>query len=135
MTEDNRRRNCRLEWGLGQEAWEDAELLVAGQRWRAAIARYYFAAFHSARAAVLARGLEPRSHAGVKSSFSQQFVHSGQLEPAASRVLSRLETERADADYSRESIFAEADAVAAREMTRALREPLLELLRSQGWLD
>ena len=124
-----------MEWKLGQEAWEDAELLMTGQRWRAAIARYYFAAFHSARAAVLTRGLEPRSHAGVKSSFSQQFVHSGQLEAGASRVLSRLETERADADYSRESIFGPADAQAARDMTSALREPLAVLLRSEGWLD
>lgn len=96
--------------------------------------RYYYAAFHAARAALLSRGLEPRTHASIKSLFSQHFVLEGLLEPPASRVLSRLETEREDADYSRESIFTEADARTAREMTLQLREPLGKLLAREGWL-
>ena len=65
MTEENRHLNVTTEWEMSDSSWLEAELLLQGQAWRGAVSRYSYAAFHSARAALLSRGLEPATHVGL----------------------------------------------------------------------
>lgn len=133
MTEENRRLNVATEWEMSDSAWAEAELLLGGRAWRGAVSRYYYAAFHGARAALLSRGLEPATHAGLANRFAEIFVRNGILEPRLSRVLGRLQRDREQADYSRSVIFQENDALAARQEVNDFREALRELLSTEGW--
>lgn len=134
MTRENRRLNTRSEWELGEEAWNEAELLRGAQAWRGAVSRYYYAAFHCARAALLSRGEEPATHAGVANRFAELFVRSGLLEGRLSRLLGRSQRDREQADYARAVVFSEADAVEAAREVGDFREAVAQLLRSEGWL-
>lgn len=134
MTEENRRLNIADEWHLSEESWKSAELLREAGQWRDSVGRYYYAAFHAARAALLARGQEPRTHAGVSSQFSRLFVRSGLLEPRHSRLLGRLQRDREQADYSREVIFTEEDANETRAEVSNFRAAVCDMLTAEGWL-
>lgn len=118
MTEENRRKNARLEWTAAQEAWRDAEVLIGAQRWNASISRLYYAVFHAARALLISQGLEPKSHEGVNRMFSLHFVVPEELPPSLSRTLGRLQKHRGEADYSAEFIFTEDDVARERQATR-----------------
>ena len=80
-------------------ALDDARYLLADDRAEAAINRAYYAAFYTARAALLMEDEEPNTHAGVLNRFSYHFVHTGRISEETAQVLARAETDRNRADY------------------------------------
>lgn len=99
MTEQNRRENARAEAALGDDALRAAEALVAAGLPNDAISRAYYAAFHYARALLLAKGLDPKSHRGVLALLSQHWEHATGLPREAMAAIARLQTFRGLADY------------------------------------
>lgn len=135
MTDENRRRNARDEWGLAESSWAAAELLSQNGFHRDAVARYYYAAFHAARAALLTHGEEPRTHLGVSSRFNELFVRDGLMPATSSRALGRLQREREQADDHRDVVFVEADVEEARQGVEEFLEALRAVLTQGGWLE
>lgn len=135
LTGDNRRANLGEEWELSDGAWAEGEALLAARQPRGAITRYYYAAFHAARAALLTRESEPRSHGGVVSEFSRHFVRTDLIDSRLVRVLGRLESDRTEADYARAVVFTMPDAEEARDAARAFREAVRDLLVREQWMD
>ncbi len=131
MTEENRRSNAELEWQAAREAWGDAEVLTEAARWNASISRLYYSVFHAARALLLLKGLEPKTHEGVNRLFSLHYALAEELPHALSRTLGRLQKHRGEADYTAEFVFTEDDV--EREKQAALE--FLEQARDKGHFD
>jgi uncharacterized protein (UPF0332 family) len=131
VTEDNRAHAVKLELRRADEELQAARALVAGALLRPAMTRVYYAAFHAARALLFAKGLEPRSHAGILHLLNVHYIRANHLEPRWSRTLARLQKFREEADYGGEFVLDEdglaeelqaAEAFCAR--ARSLLAPL-----------
>lgn len=95
---------------------------------RVAINRAYYAAFHTAQAALLTVGETPKTHAGVRTRFNKHFVKTGAITGQVGAILADAETMRAQADYDAFSTFdtqAAADLLADVETFVEAVEALL----------
>jgi uncharacterized protein (UPF0332 family) len=99
VTAEGRRAATSEELDRALEELRAAEQLLGAGLARISLTRAYFAAFHAARAFLYAEGLEPRSHHGVLHLFNLHAVKAGRFDPAASRLLARLQKFREEADY------------------------------------
>ena len=110
MTEDQKQKAVGAEVARGDEALDEAELLLHAKKLAGAISRACYAAFHYARALLLSIGEEPRTHGGLVRLLQSNFVREGHLKPEVGALLSRLMSFRRDADYTAEYVFTEAMA-------------------------
>ncbi|HEY3351874.1 MAG TPA: HEPN domain-containing protein [Polyangia bacterium] len=128
MTDANRRANVAADVSRGQEALESAELLLDAGKHADAVARAYYAIHHFARALLLTRDIEVRSHEGLRSQFGLHLVRTGLMAPRYGKLLAQVQRFRELADY--ESTFdftrehAEEEVRAAREFVAAARARL-----------
>ncbi len=119
MTGPNRDANSRDEIERGNECLAAAEHLQAGGFANDAVSRAYYAAYHWARALLLTKGLEPKSHRGLIQLISLHFVKGGLLPEDAAGDLGHLETYREVSDYHTRSEFTSEQA--EQEIERARR--------------
>lgn len=134
MTPENIKYNVRQEWNLSDEAWREAETLYEAGLKRGALTRYYYAAFHAVRAALLTRNVEPTTHSGMRSEFSRAFVRTALVSRDVARALTSLQKEREEADYSRAFSADDADADEARDAATTVRNAIEILIHGEGWL-
>jgi hypothetical protein len=118
LTEEGRRESTAAELGAADEELSAADHLLAAKLPRIALTRAYFAVFHAVRALLYAEDLAPRSHEGVQHLFNLHFVKAGRLEPAASRLVARLQKFREAADYAQAFVV---DSEGAAEEIEAAR--------------
>ena len=103
-------------------AWADEELQAADELLRIDLPRVAvscadFACIHAMRALLQAYGLEPKTHQGTLHLFQLHFVKPGMFDPAAGRLLARLQKYREEADYA-EAFVVDADG-ARQELDHA----------------
>lgn len=134
MTNDNRRKNIDAEVRRGDESFESAEILLAAGKHADAVNRAYYAAFHHARAVLLAAGEEARTHGDPARLLQPDFVRSGQFDPDVARLFSRLQKYGLDADYTAEIVFTVNAAREEIESARRFVEASRALLHRDGWL-
>lgn len=84
-------------------ALREGELLLASGSGAGAVSRLYYAAFHSARAALTVKGLSSKTHRGQIALFEATF--------GAAPILGRLLQLRISADYGRARFEASANAL------------------------
>jgi uncharacterized protein (UPF0332 family) len=134
VTDDNRRANIALEMSEARVHHAKGERYGAEGDRETACNRYYFAALHAARAVCLTRGLEAKSHRGLKHLLSVQFVKQGELPDWVDTVFAQLETERDLADYSTGYRVSEENYERRREGCSRLLETFETYLRDRGWV-
>ena len=117
MTQANSAWNAAEEGRRGDEALSAARHLLQGGFANDAISRAYYAAFHWARALLVSKGIEPKTHRGVIQLLGLHFVKNGRLSYKVSAMLAHLETYRELSDYTSASQFTEEQAQA--EVARA----------------
>jgi uncharacterized protein (UPF0332 family) len=83
-----------------RQAMEEADLLIASQRWRGALNRLYYAAFYAARAVLATRDLDSSRHSGTIALFQQHFVKTGTVPADVARVFPRAFESRQTSDYA-----------------------------------
>ena len=71
----------------GNEALAAARCLLENGFLRDAVSRAYYAAFHRARASLLLRGMEPKTHRSTVQLFSLHFVKDGPLDDGVASML------------------------------------------------
>jgi len=81
------------------ECVEDARVLLDNNRLAAAVTRIYYAMFHAATAALLARDVQRSSHHALLAAFGQTFVKTGELDQHLYRDLRAAFERRQQADY------------------------------------
>ena len=134
MTRDNRRKNIAVEIERGDEALEEAELLLAATKLPGAISRAYYAAFHYARALLLTLGEEARSHGGLHRLLMRDLVRTGELDPEMGAILSQLQNFRLEADYGAEFVFTAAKTQEEVDNARRFISTARSWLAQGGWL-
>ncbi|MBN1675005.1 MAG: HEPN domain-containing protein [Kiritimatiellae bacterium] len=100
MTDENCKANALDETRAGNDCLAEADYLYAGGFFNAAVSRAYFAALHWARALLVLKALEPKTHRGVIQLLHLHYVEHGTMDPAAAAELGQLETYRELSDYS-----------------------------------
>jgi uncharacterized protein (UPF0332 family) len=95
---------------LTDEALSDIEeMLEADVSVRSLYSRLYYAIFYSAKAILLKRGFEPKTHRGTASQFYQEIYAEGDFRKEGAILLQRLQEKRDMADYELEVNFDESD--------------------------
>ncbi|HHN65443.1 MAG TPA: HEPN domain-containing protein [Nitrospirae bacterium] len=138
MVERLSRKEARLlaeqELQRAIEEIKSAEILKEhGIHFKSVVSSYY-SVFHAAKAALLLKGVTPRSHEGVERMFSLYYVRSGTIDVDISRIIGRLMKLREEADYFPESPFTEKDSADALKMAKHFFtkiKPLFQKSRSK----
>ena len=135
MTDSNIRLNVADEMRLSETALRAADALLGLGIAPDAASRIYYAVFHAGRALLYSLGMEVRSHAGLRSQLSRQFVQTGLLPAERAKDLAQLEALREAGDY--DSAFALGVDDLRPEWDRACRfvADARALLHSQAWID
>ncbi len=83
-----------------RELLRDADLLATRDARESAVNRYYYAAFHAARALLATSGLDASKHSGIIALFQRHFVKTGLISPDVARALSHTFEKRLNSDYA-----------------------------------
>jgi uncharacterized protein len=105
VTDENRRRNALDELARADICLSEARALHDASFPYGAASRAYYAVFHSARALLMSIGIEARSHKGIVSTIGEHFVRPGRISSGMGRLVSRMQRDREDADYSTGAVF------------------------------
>ena len=84
---------------LAREAVADAELLLDHRSYRVAVNRLYYACFYAVSALLQSYGRSAKTHAGIRSLFSQHIIYAGLLSDEFSVLYNDLIEAREDSDY------------------------------------
>jgi uncharacterized protein (UPF0332 family) len=109
-----------------EEAYEVAVLLIANQKWNAAINRLYYAVYYAVSGLLAKSEIETKTHAGVKTQFLLHFVKTGKIEMRLGKLYSDLFDWRQKGDYGDFFDFKEEEVVPLLEPTRALINSILK---------
>jgi uncharacterized protein (UPF0332 family) len=134
MTRVQQALAIETEVNRGRESFKSSEILLQSGLYADAVSRAYYGALHFARALLLTTSEEPKTHSGVLRLISRDFVRSGKLQPEIAQLLSALEKQRSDADYTAEIVFTATAAAEDVARARSFMEAVSSLLMSEGWL-
>ena len=95
-----------------------------------AINRFYYAAFHAARAVLATKQLDSAKHSGIISLFNREFVKTGVINKKASKTLSLMFTLRSEADYDDFKTFTLEEVGNAKSAVRLLINEIDAFLRN-----
>jgi uncharacterized protein (UPF0332 family) len=82
-----------------RDALVEARTLFEAGRFGGAINRFYYAAFHAARALLATKRLDSARHSGAIALFQQHFVKTGVISVDVARALPRAFEKRQNSDY------------------------------------
>lgn len=82
-----------------KDTLEDARILAENQRWNSAINRLYYAFYYAVTALLLNADLNPSTHNGAKSNFTEHFVKTNRIDKEYGKIYSQLFTWRQKGDY------------------------------------
>lgn len=83
----------------------DVDVLMVNELWNSAVNRMYYACFHMVSALLIQRGVEVKSHKGVRQAFGFQFVRTGMLPMECGRIFSKICDKRQASDYDDFKLF------------------------------
>jgi uncharacterized protein (UPF0332 family) len=82
-----------------KDTYDDALILAEREKWNSSINRLYYAAYYAVMALLLHSELNPTTHTGTKSNFSEYFIKTGKIDKEYGKVYSQLFTWRQKGDY------------------------------------
>ena len=100
MTAANREENATAEQRMAEEALAEARYLLQGGFSRAAAVRAYYAVFHASRRLLVAQGVQPKTHEGLRRMLGLHEVLSGRLSASDAEIVTRLAYLREASDYA-----------------------------------
>lgn len=95
------------------EELKSAKILHENNLYFKSVVSSYYAVYHAAKAALLLKGVFPRTHEGLERMFSLYYVRTNEIDVSMGRVLGRLMKLREEAEYYPESIFTGDDSLEA----------------------
>ena len=132
MNDINRMENAKLEKIKGDNAWDEAQILLEKEKYDGAVSRAYYAAFHYGCALLLTKGLEAQSHKEMQRLFSLHFIRTGDLTANMGVLLSHAQKAREEADYFPEISFTQEIAQERLQDTAAFLNAAKDLLKKLG---
>lgn len=80
------------------------------------VASAYYSLYHAAKALLLVKGVDPKSHEGVERMFSLYYIKTKEFDLAAGKAIGRLMKMREEADYYPEVPFTPEESQEAIRM-------------------
>ena len=77
----------KVRFDHAKECLRDAKLLLAGESYRSAANRAYYAIFHAMRAVLALDGVDMKHHSGIISEFRKRYIKAGVKTPLQSELL------------------------------------------------
>ena len=81
------------------EALQSSESSLKHKFYSTSINRSYYAVFYAAKALLLKKGKNPKTHSGTIAMFGLEYVLNDNFDKRINKILSRLEDDRESADY------------------------------------
>lgn len=100
-----------------KECLQDAKLLLAGESYRSAANRAYYAVFHAMRAVLALDGVDMKHHSGIISAFRRLYIKTGVFDVSLSELISELSSMREGSDYN--DFFITSKAETAEQVASA----------------
>jgi len=97
MTDKKQYIQYRIE--RAKETYQDALYLAGRESWNSCVNRLYYAAFYAVIAMLLLKGVEVKSHAGVKQKLGEELVKKGVIPKELAKSYSLLFDFRHKGDY------------------------------------
>lgn len=110
LTADEKKALSKYRLDKALRLLDDAALLLREKRWESSVNRSYYAALNAAKAALILYGIDPKTHEGVKTMISKEFVLKGLLPKEHGKWFRELLSEREDVDYADYVVIDAADA-------------------------
>lgn len=82
------------------ETYDDSLILREKEKWNSAVNRLYYSAFYAVSALLLLSDLNPTTHNGAKSNFSEYYIKTGKINKRYGKIYSQLFTWRQKGDYA-----------------------------------
>lgn len=123
---------ARDELQRAQDELKSAKVLQENELYFKSIVSSYYAVYHAAKAALLIKGVVPKSHEGVERLFSLYYVKTNEIEIDIGRIIGRLMKLREEADYYPESTFRLKDSIEAIEMADRFVESIKNSIKFDG---
>ena len=89
--------NYRL--ARAKDTLDDAKILANNNKWNSTINRLYYSAYYAVIALLIHHEINPTTHNGAKSNFTQHFIKTGIVPLELGKVYSQLFTWRQKGDY------------------------------------
>lgn len=71
-----------------KDTYEDAQILAERNKWNSTINRLYYSAYYAVMALLLDSGLQPTTHNGAKSNFSEHFILTNKIPMELGKIYS-----------------------------------------------
>jgi len=81
------------------DTFDDAKILASKGKWNSTINRLYYSAYYAVMALLLKSDLNPTTHNGAKSNFTEQFIKNQIIDKKFGKIYSQLFTWRQKGDY------------------------------------
>jgi uncharacterized protein (UPF0332 family) len=120
---------AREEFQRAQDELKSAKVLQDNELYFKSVASSYYAVYHTAKAALLLKGVVPQSHEGVERMFSLYYVKTNEIEVDIGKIIGRLMKLREEADYYPESVFSIKDSADAIEMANRFFENIQKVVK------
>jgi uncharacterized protein (UPF0332 family) len=82
-----------------KDTFDDAKILADKKKWNSTINRLYYASYYAVMALLLNSDLNPTTHNGAKSNFTEHFIKTGKIAKEYGKIYSQLFTWRQKRDY------------------------------------
>jgi uncharacterized protein (UPF0332 family) len=82
-----------------KDTFEDAQILADREKWNSSINRLYYSAYYAVMALLLFSELNPATHNGAKSNFTEYFIKTERIPKDFGKMYSQLFTWRQKGDY------------------------------------
>ena len=82
-----------------KDTFEDAQILAERRKWNSSINRLYYSAYYAVMALLLFSELNPATHNGAKSNFTEHFIKTERIPKEFGKMYSQLFTWRQKRDY------------------------------------
>lgn len=112
-----------------EEELRAANLLLKEGFFFKSVVSSYYAIYHAAKALLLLKGINPKTHEGVERMFGLYYIKTGEFDIKIGKALGRLMKMREEADYYPEIPFTEDEAVLATEMAGDFLERARQLYK------
>ncbi len=120
---------ARDEFQRSQEEITAAKVLKDNELYFKSVVSSYYAVYHGAKAALLNKGVSPKSHEGIERMFSLYYVKVNLIETDIGRIIGRLMKLREEADYYPETSFNLKDSSETIEMAERFLENIRKVVK------
>ena len=119
INEEDRHSLIRYRIKEAEETIEDVRILIANERYRAAVNRIYYGMFYSLLALGISQQFETSKHPQLIGWFNKSFIHQGLIETQYGKYINKAYNNRTKGDYD---IYTEFDKESVDEMFSEMQD-------------